>query len=216
MRLRNIPAARGALESSGYVIKNPGDFRGVWRGAYEGICADTPLMIEIGMGKGRFLLELSQRHPDSCYIGMEYQSSVLYRGLQKLEKDPRTNVLLLREDAARLPEIFAPGELDGIYLNFSDPWPKEKHEKRRLTSGVFLSIYEVVLKTGGFLEFKTDNRGFFDYSVSSINASGWEIAELTYDLHGHRTQAQGNILTEYEEKFSLAGHPICKISAVRP
>ncbi len=216
MRLRNIPASRGAIEQSEYVVKEPGTYQGKWHDEFPDGMQNAPIMLEIGMGKGRFLLDISEKNPENIYIGMEYQSSVLYRALQKLEKSPRNNVLLMREDAVRLCEFFDEGELDGIYLNFSDPWPKERHEKRRLTSGNFLSIYKKVLKPGGFVEFKTDNRALFDFSVASVNSDGWEITELSYDLHGNERLSRNNILTEYEEKFSAEGHPICNLVAKRP
>jgi tRNA (guanine-N(7)-)-methyltransferase len=167
------------------------------------------------MGKGRFIMDLAARNPDINYLGMERYESVLYRGLQKLEENPLPNLRLLCEDAALLPDFFEKGELDRIYLNFSDPWPKDRHAKRRLTSRQFLECYDKVLKGDGQIEFKTDNVGLFDFSLEEIDAAGWNLDAFTRDLHHDTAMNEGNIMTEYEEKFSSRGNPICKLITSR-
>ena len=160
-------------------------------------------------------MELARRNPDINYLGMERYESVLYRGLQKLEENPMPNLRLLCEDAALLPDFFEKGELDRIYLNFSDPWPKDRHAKRRLTSRQFLERYDKVLKDDGQIEFKTDNVGLFDFSLEEIDAAGWNLDAFTRDLHHDDAMNEGNIMTEYEEKFSSRGNPICKLITSR-
>ncbi|MCR4843095.1 MAG: tRNA (guanosine(46)-N7)-methyltransferase TrmB [Eubacterium sp.] len=212
MRLKNVPGAREAIEKSPLVAKNPKELKGKWNVIKPG----EPVRIEIGMGKGRFIMGLSRRDPDHMYIGMEKYSSVIYRGLQKLEEDPRENLILLCEDAENLEEFFAPGEVERIYLNFSDPWPKDRHAKRRLTSDRFLARYVKVLSEEGTVEFKTDNRDLFDFSLEMVEQEGWNLLACTRDLHADRIMNEGNIMTEYEEKFSAMGNPIYKLIASPP
>ncbi|MCD8011440.1 MAG: tRNA (guanosine(46)-N7)-methyltransferase TrmB [Lachnospiraceae bacterium] len=169
-----------------------------------------PLHVEIGMGKGKFLTEMAQTHPDVNYLGIEKFSSVLVRAVQKQEVLALPNLRLIRMDAENLLSVFAEGEVARIYLNFSDPWPKDRHVKRRLTSENFLRRYDVILAKEGRLEFKTDNRDLFDFSLDAIRDHGWRVLAVTYDLH-HSELAEGNILTEYEERFSAQGNPICKL-----
>lgn len=208
MRLRNIPAAAAAIESSEYCVLDYDRHRGEWRTLFEN---DHPLAIEIGMGKGKFLMELAALHPDINYIGIERYGSVLYRALQKMENQLLPNIRFLCVNAEALPELFAEGEINMIYLNFSDPWPKDRHAKRRLTSREFLARYDKVLKKDGCLEFKTDNRLLFDFSLEEVNAANWSLDTFTYDLHHDAALNTGNILTEYEEKFAGLGNPICKM-----
>ena len=210
MRLRNIPGAGAAIAASPFVIENPETLRGHWRERF-GAAPDAPVRLEIGMGKGRFLMETAKAHPEICFLGLERYESVLVKATAKLAEEPLPNLLLLREEAERLPEFFAPGEVDLIYLNFSDPWPKKRHAKRRLTSERFLPLYGQVLSPGGRVEFKTDNRDLFDWSLESIPACGWEILACSFDLHADPELSRGNIMTEYEEKFSGQGKPICKL-----
>mgnify|MGYP002571800842 CR=1 FL=1 len=207
MRLRNIPAAAPAVEASDLCIKDAASHKGHWNEIFGN---DHPIRIEIGMGKGRFIMDLAARNPDINYLGMERYESVLYRGLQKLEENPLPNLRLLCEDAALLPDFFEKGELDRIYLNFSDPWPKDRHAKRRLPSRQFLARYDVILKKEGTLEFKTDNRPLFDFAVEELEPAGWQAKVITYDLHSDAALMEGNVMTEYEEKFSSIGNPICK------
>ncbi|MCC8059759.1 MAG: tRNA (guanosine(46)-N7)-methyltransferase TrmB [Clostridiales bacterium] len=211
MRLRHIPGSEQAVAVSPYVVQRPGDYRGHFRELFDN---DNPLEIEIGMGKGRFIMELAVRNPEINYIGIERYSSVLLRALQKREGLELPNLRFLCEDAGDLAEIFAPGEVTRIYLNFSDPWPKDRHAKRRLTSPEFLKVYDQILAAEGVVEFKTDNQGLFAYSLESIPAAGWRIECYTEDLH-HSDMAEGNVMTEYEMKFSALGNPICKLIAAR-
>ena len=220
MRLRNIPRAEGVLAASPEVLKNPEQFCGAFR---QTVFQNTnPLHIEIGMGKGQFLLTLALQNPSVNYIGIERYSSVLLRPVEKLasmqaagEAVP-TNLRFICMDAADISQVFAPGEVDRIYLNFSDPWPKARHARRRLTSLEYLARYDEILSPNGQVEFKTDNRALFDFSLEQIEASPvWTLAARTFDLHHDPALNQGNIMTEYEEKFSSMDHPICKLIARR-
>ena len=213
MRLRNIPGADTAITESVYCIKSPETHKGHWQEIFP---SQQPLHIEIGMGKGRFLMDMAVLHPEINYVGIEMYDSVLLRAVQKREKleTEIKNLFFIRMDARQLPEVFAEGEVDRIYLNFSDPWPKDRHAKRRLTSHEFLARYEKILKKDGTLEFKTDNKDLFDYSLEELkNAEGWELTAFTYDLHHDVVLSEGNVMTEYEEKFSSIGNPICKMEA---
>ena len=211
MRLRHIPGAEEAIEQSPYVIQEPKEMKGKWDSVFGN---RNPIHIEVGMGKGRFIMELAQRNPQINYIGIERYSTVLLKALQKREQLPISNICFMCIDAKELGEIFEKGEVEKIYLNVSDPWPKDRHAKRRLTSPQFMAVYDQVLAEDGDVEFKTDNRGLFDYSLESIPEAGWKVKEHTFDLH-HSPMAEGNVMTEYEEKFSSRGQAICKLTAVR-
>lgn len=212
MRLRNIPGADEVVSASPYCIQDASVHRGSW-GALLG--NDNPIHLEIGMGKGRFLMDLAALHPNINYIGIERYTSVLLRAVQKMDELQLPNVHFLCEDARNLPEIFAAGEVARIYLNFSDPWPKDRHAKRRLTSREFLARYETFLAKDGQLEFKSDNQDLFTFSLTEIEASShWRLDASTRDLHRDPVLNDGNIMTEYEEKFSSLGNPICKLTAV--
>ena len=208
MRLRNIKGAREAIEASPYVILDPENYKGRWQGVFAN---DHPLRLEVGMGKGQFIMEQARRHPEVNFIGIEMYSSVLIRALQKMEEEELPNLKFLRIDARTLPECFAQGEVDRIYLNFSDPWPKDRHAKRRLTSRQFLARYDQVLKSDGIIEFKTDNRPLFDFSLEEAKEANWHIDLCTYDLHHEEELMQDNIMTEYEARFSAQGNPIHKM-----
>ena len=212
MRLRNIPGSKDVIAASEDVIHNPEQYRGRWARLFK---KEQPLHIEVGMGKGRFLMDLASRHPDINYIGIEMYDSVLLRALQKLEerreRELLSNVYFLRMDARLLPDIFEKGEVDRIYLNFSDPWPKARNAKRRLTSRQFLNRYRQILAEDGRVEFKTDNRELFEFSLEEVPDAGWKLVSCTYDLHHDPEMNRGNIMTEYEEKFSSAGNPIFKM-----
>ena len=209
MRLRHIRGAEESIASSPYVIQEPETRRGNWDQVF---CNSNPIEIEVGMGKGRFIMELAQTHPDINYIGIERYSSVLLRGLEKRSQLDLDNILFMCIDVKTLPDIFAPCEVSRIYLNFSDPWPKDRHAKRRLTSPAFMGVYGKILAPGGTVEFKTDNRELFEYSLESIPASGWTILSHTFDLH-NSPMAEGNVMTEYEMKFAGEGKPICRLVA---
>lgn len=211
MRLRHIPGADEMIADSPHVVQRPEEFKGRWS---ELFADNHPIHIEVGMGKGRFIMDLAKMNPGINYIGIERYSTVLLKGVQKREQLELSNVYFMCVDAKGLGEIFAPEEVDRIYLNFSDPWPKDRHAKRRLTSPQFMAVYDKILSKDGHVEFKTDNKGLFEYSLESVPEAGWKILESTFDLH-HSEMAEGNVMTEYEEKFSSEGQPICKLTAVR-
>ena len=181
-----------------------------------GVGNDQPIHIEIGMGKGKFIMALAKQNPQINYVGIEKYSSVLLRGLQKMEEEPLENIRFVRMDAENICEMFDRNEVSRIYLNFSDPWPKDRHAKRRLTSRQFLSLYQKILSSSGLLEFKTDNIGLFDFSLEEVRESSWILQSFTRDLHHDENMNRGNIMTEYEEKFSAKGNPICKLVASLP
>lgn len=215
MRLRNIPGAKDAIEESIYVIQNPQENKGNWDKVFP---QHQPVHLEVGMGKGRFLMDMAKLHPEINYVGIEMYDSVLLRALQKRERleeegEKLTNLMFMCIDARLLPEIFEKGEVQKIYLNFSDPWPKARHAKRRLTSREFLARYEQILADDGVVEFKTDNKGLFEFSLEEVEAAGWKLLAHTFDLHNQAEMMEGNVMTEYEEKFSSMGNPICKLIA---
>lgn len=215
MRLRNIPRAEGTLQAHPAVIKRPEAQKGCWRQVFGN---KNPIHIEIGMGKGRFLLNMAVKYPEINFIGIERYSSVLLRAVEKFDTEEFNmlkNVRLVCMDARDVEEVFAHNEVDKIYLNFSDPWPKARHAKRRLTSTEFLSRYENILVPGGTVEFKTDNTELFNFSLEQVREAGWILEHYTYDLHHHEIMNEGNVMTEYEEKFSAKGNPINKLVAVR-
>lgn len=212
MRLRNIPGANEAILSSEYCIKEPETKKGNWQSVFP---SSQPLHIEIGMGKGRFIMDMAAAHPDINYLGIERYSSVLLRALQKMEETPMPNLRFICMDAADVTEVFAKDEVSRIYLNFSDPWPKDRHAKRRLTSRQFFALYDAILKPDGRLEFKTDNQDLFTFSLEEIPEASWHLDASTRDLHHDAVLNEGNIMTEYEEKFSSKGNPICKLIASR-
>lgn len=213
MRLRNIPGAKEAITNSPFVVQDPMEKRGKWDSVFP---QKAPIHMEVGMGKGRFLMDMARLHPHINYLGVEMYDSVLLRGLQKRQEEELENLLFLCVDARHLPEIFAKGEIDRIYLNFSDPWPKARHAKRRLTSGEFLKRYAQILLPGSRIEFKTDNRDLFTFSLEETEASeDFSLEAFTYDLHRDTAMNVGNVMTEYEEKFSSQGNPIYKMIAVR-
>ena len=210
MRLKNVPGSREKIADCEYVIKEP--CAGGWGSVFDN---NNPLRIEIGMGKGAFITENARLFPQINFVGIEKYSSVLVRAVEKQEGLLLANVRFIRMEAEYIEEYFAPGEADRIYLNFSDPWPKERHAKRRLTSRTFLARYSNILKEGGEIEFKTDNTELFEFSVSEAVAAGWEILAETRDLH-NSIYLEGNIMTEYEEKFVKQGNKICKYIIRRP
>ncbi len=216
MRLRNIPGSREAIAESRYVIheEEMREKKGRWNTVFD---RAQPLYLEIGMGKGQFLTRLAQLHPDRNYVGIEKYSSVLVRALEKRGQNPAlTNLLFLRMEAEDLTDVFGPGEVSGIYLNFSDPWPKDRHAKRRLPGREFLTRYDQVLTPDGRVEFKTDNRTLFDFALEEAHAAGWRLDACTFDLHHDEIMLPGNVMTEYEERFSAQGNPICKLIISRP
>ena len=211
MRLRHIPGSEQQIAESPYVIGNPEEKKAHWADVFGN---ENPVYIEVGMGKGKFLMELARMHPDINYVGIERYSTVLLKAIRKQEALKLPNLFFLREDAGTLADIFGPGEVAKIYLNFSDPWPKDRHAKRRLTSPRFMAVYDRILKPEGIVEFKTDNQELFAYSLQSVPEAGWNVDWHTFDLH-HSEYGEGNVMTEYEEKFSAQGKPICKLTASR-
>ena len=207
MRLRNISGSRDVIAQSKYVIHEPEKQKGNWKQVFGN---GQPLYVEIGMGKGKFLHTLAKLHPERNYVGIEKYSSVLLRAIQKMEEEELENLVFIRMAAEEITEVFEKGKVAGIYLNFSDPWPKDRHAKRRLPSGTFLARYNEIVAEGGKIEFKTDNRPLFDFAVEELAESDWKADVITYDLHADAALVEGNIMTEYEEKFSALGNPICK------
>ena len=215
MRLRNIPRAESTIQAHPVVIKRPEDQRGCWRQVFGN---KRPIHIEIGMGKGRFILNMAKKYPNINFIGIERYSSVLLRAIEKYDTQEfhdLKNIRFVCMDARNIGDVFTEGEVKKIYLNFSDPWPKARHAKRRLTSVEFLKRYESVLAPDGVVEFKTDNTGLFNFSLEQVREAGWVLRAFTYDLHRHVEMNKGNIMTEYEEKFSSRGNPINKLIAAR-
>ena len=212
MRLRNVRGAREEMLINPYVIQEPQQYKG--HVAVQIFGNNNPIFIEVGMGKGQFITSLAALHPEINYIGIEKYSSVLIRAIEKQEELQLPNLKFLRFDAEYLPDIFAPGEIAHIYLNFSDPWPKDRHAKRRLTSTRFLERYNNILTPEGRVMFKTDNKDLFDFSLEQVEEAGWILENHTYDLH-HSEYNEGNVMTEYEEKFSAKGNTICRLVAYR-
>lgn len=209
MRLRNITGSRDVIAASPYVVQEEvqPQMPGTW---HEIFGNENPIHVEIGMGKGKFIHTMAKEHPEINYVGIEKYSSVLLRAIQKMEQEELPNLRFLRMDAEDIVKVFGAEEVDKIYLNFSDPWPKDRHAKRRLPSREFLARYDVILKKESRLEFKTDNRELFDFAVEELEPAGWKAEVITYDLHADEKLMEGNVMTEYEEKFSALGNPICK------
>lgn len=215
MRLRNIPGADDVIRKHPIAIKTETEQKGQWNKVFEN---DNPIHIEIGMGKGQFLLTLAKQKPNINYIGIERYSSVLLRALEKFDTEEfmgLQNIRFICMDAFELPEVFSLGEVAKIYLNFSDPWPKSRHANRRLTSTRFFGQYDKVLAQNGVVEFKTDNRPLFEFSLEQVEEAGWRLLAHTFDLHNDKAMNEGNVMTEYEEKFSSMGNPIHKLIATR-
>ncbi len=211
MRLRNVKGSRETIANSEFTINEPNEYKGKWKELFGN---NNPIRIEVGMGKGRFITDLAVQNPDINYIGIEKYSSVLVRAIEKRQELDINNLIFIRMDAEDILDVFEEGEVDRIYLNFSDPWPKDRHAKRRLTSKEFFKRYDVILAQGGIVEFKTDNNMLFDFSLEEIENTAFMVKEFTRDLH-NSPMNEGNIMTEYEEKFSSMGNPINKLVAVR-
>lgn len=212
MRVRKRPGAEELLAAHPeYVVDEPEKWQGHWQ---ERFGNTHPIHIEIGTGKGQFVAGMAKANPEINYIGIDMQVSVLSLALDRVIEEELSNLQLLHVNGEALTQYFAENEVDQIYLNFSDPWPKTRHEKRRLTSKHFLSVDETILKPNGEIHFKTDNQGLFEYSLSSFSKYGMIIEQVWLDLH-HSTY-EGNIMTEYEEKFSAKGQPIYRVEARFP
>ncbi len=207
MRLRNIPGSRDIIAESQYVVHDFKEQKGRWADLFGN---NNPVRIEVGMGKGQFIYELARTNPDINYVGIEKYSSVLLRAIQKQEEEPLDNLIFIRMDAEEIADVFGKGEVDRIYLNFSDPWPKDRHAKRRLPSRTYLQRYDSFLKDDGIIEFKTDNKDLFMFALDEVKEAGWNLDAVTYDLHHDDKMNENNIMTEYEERFSAMGNPIYK------
>lgn len=215
MRLRNIPGADDVIQQHPIAVKNEKEQKGKWNTLFEN---DNPVYIEIGMGKGQFILTLAKQNPHINYVGIERYSSVLLRALEKFDTEEfceLKNIRFICMNAMDLSEVFEKGEVAKIYLNFSDPWPKARHASRRLTSTKFFEQYDKVLAEEGLVEFKTDNRPLFEFSLEQVEEAGWKLLAHTFDLHHDEAMNVGNVMTEYEEKFSSMGNPIHKLVATR-
>lgn len=207
MRLRNVAGSREVISESRFVVQNPKEQKNKWKDLFGN---SNPIHIEIGMGKGRFIMDMARLNPETNYIGIEKYSSVLIRGIQKMEAEELPNLYFIRMDAEEIVDVFGQGEVGKIYLNFSDPWPKDRHAKRRLPSREFLGRYNEILAKEGNLEFKTDNKDLFMFALEELEPAGWNLNQVTYDLHHDTIMMEGNVMTEYEEKFSSKGNPIYK------
>lgn len=201
MRLKNVKGAKERINISPYFVKDP-----FLVTSYSDIFGNkNPIHLEIGTGKGDFLIEMAQRNPSINFIGIEKYDSVLVRAIEKCDQTKLNNILFIREDAMEIEKIFT-SEIEKIYLNFSDPWPKERHAKRRLTSPIFLKKYDQIFKENKIIQMKTDNRLLFEYSVISLVENGYKITELSLDLYD--TELKDNVPTEYEIKFVNMGKKI--------
>lgn len=211
MRLRNVTGSREVIAANEFIVHEPESFKGKWKELFGN---ENPIHIEIGMGKGKFLIQLASENPDINYLGIEKYSSVLIRAVEKRKEQELNNLWLIRFDAEYINDIFAENEISRIYLNFSDPWPKDRHAKRRLTSKEFLARYDKFLHPEGEVIFKTDNSDLFAFSLEQVETANWKLRNYSYDLH-HSEYAEGNVMTEYEEKFSSMGNPIHRLVAYR-
>lgn len=209
MRLRNKPWAQDKLEAyPQYVPQNAENLRGKWQSRFE---KEQPIHIEVGSGKGRFITEMAKTNPTINYISIEIQTSVIVSVLDLQLNLQLPNLQILHADGRNLDQYFAPNEIDRIYLNFSDPWPKKRHEKRRLTSSAFLDQYHLILSKNGDIHFKTDNQGLFEYTLYAFSQYGVKLKQVWLDLH--QSDFENNIMTEYEEKFSSRGQRIYRLEA---
>ena len=209
MRVRNRKGATELLEANPqYVVLNPEDAKGKW---HEIFGNDHPIHIEVGSGKGAFITGMAKANPEINYIGIDIQKSVLSYALDKVLEADVPNIKLLWVDGDSLTNYFEDGEIDRLYLNFSDPWPKKRHEKRRLTYKTFLDTFKQILPERGEIHFKTDNRGLFEYSLVSFSQYGMTLKGVWLDLHD--SDFEGNVMTEYEKKFSSKGQVIYRVEA---
>ena len=210
MRVRNVKNKSEILKNSNYVIENPDSYKGKWKKLFGN---SNPICLELGTGKCSFIYEMAKQNPNINYIGIERIDTVLALGIKELEtKEKLNNLYLINYDALKIDNIFDK-EIDTLYLNFSDPWPKKRHEKRRLTSFRFLEKYDIMFISDNKIVMKTDNRELFEYSVVSLSNYGYKIIDLSLDLHSK--EDYNNIMTEYEIKFTRKGCKIYMLSAVK-
>lgn len=206
MRLRNVKNAVNIVNNSKYVITNPESFKGQFKHLFNN---DNPIHLEIGMGKGDFIINMALSYPNINFIGMEKYESVMVRAIEKLENVELNNLKLIRYDATTIDKVFD-REIDTLYLNFSDPWPKKRHAKRRLTSPIFLNLYEKIFANTNKIIQKTDNIGLFAYSLETLNNHGYKFEKVSLDLHKENIP---NVKTEYETKFASLGIKINYLNA---
>lgn len=209
MRLRNIPGAESALREYPTFVDNPVSYKGRWKDRFGN---DNPIHIEIGCGKGRFINTLAERHPEVNFIAVELKAEVVLRAVQRTEYREIPNLAFVQFDASKLTELFADHEVSRLYLNFSDPWPKTRHAKRRLTYASFLQTYRQVLKKNGEIHLKTDNEPLFEFSLNQFAGERFQMRNITFDLHQSKLAAD-NVMTEYEERFSSRGQRIYRVEA---
>ncbi|MBG9796869.1 tRNA (guanosine(46)-N7)-methyltransferase TrmB [Brevibacillus laterosporus] len=210
MRLRNIPGAEDMLRQFPTYVDNPSQYKGKWSDCFGN---NNPIHVEIGSGKGRFINTLAARFPSINFIAIELKAEVLYRTAQRTEQKEIPNLKLVQFDAFKITELFEQKELDRIYLNFSDPWPKKRHSKRRLTHFSFLRQYRAVLKQDGEIHLKTDNQNLFEFSLNQFANELFQLRHISFDLHSSE-QAAANVMTEYEERFSNRGQRIFRTEAL--
>lgn len=208
MRLRNVKGASIRIELSPYIVKDYKDYKGKFNTLFNN---NNPICIEIGMGKGNFIINMAKSNPQINFIGIEKFDSVIVRAVEKLALERIDNLKLIKMDADMINEVFEK-EIDKIYLNFSDPWPKERHHKRRLTDANFLNKYDNLFKNDKNIIFKTDNRKLFEFSIKSFTDYGYKIKSLSLNLHEDNIP---NVETEYEVKFSSKGYPIYKVDVIK-
>lgn len=205
MRLRNVKGAKEIIDNSSYIIKNPIDYKGDYQKIFEN---NNPIHIEIGMGKGDFIIENAKKYPNINFIGIEKFDSVIVRAVQKLENEEIPNLKLIKIDANEIDDVFDK-EISVIYLNFSDPWPKARHAKRRLSSEIFLNKYDSVFIDKKRIIMKTDNRKLFEYSIKSFTDYGYKIEDISLNLY--EDDIKNNVPTEYETRFHNRGCLIYKV-----
>ncbi len=209
MRMRKKKNAQQRIEKCGFLcVDNPQDFKGRWNEVFGN---SNPIYAEIGCGKGAFAAGMAKAHPDVNFIAVEVCLDVMVLAAEKAVENNLENVRYINGDARLLTEFFADGECDRIYLNFSDPWPKNGHRKRRLTYKDFLELYRKVLKKDGEIHFKTDNMKLFEFSIESLSQNGFKLKNVSLDLHN--SPFEGNVMTEYETRFSELGQPIYRLEA---
>ncbi|MCI9586249.1 MAG: tRNA (guanosine(46)-N7)-methyltransferase TrmB [Bacilli bacterium] len=208
MRLKNVRGAKAVIENSEYIIQKPSSYKGKFNTIFDN---SNPIHLEIGMGKGQFLTGMAKSFPNINFIGIEMYDSVMVRAVQKQELEQLPNLRLIKVDATGIEEIFS-NEIDVLYLNFSDPWPKKRHTHRRLTSDRFLKRYDSIFKGVKTIVQKTDNRKLFEYSLKSFTDYGYKIVELSLDLHNDE---YFNVETEYEMRFSELGYPIYMVKVTK-
>jgi tRNA (guanine-N7-)-methyltransferase len=211
LRLRNVPGARELLQSKAGFILEPENLKGKWAEYFNNT---NPIHIEIGSGKGKFITTLAMQNQNINLIAIEKFATVLLKLIKKIPEEGLPNLAILNADAEMLPHFFEQGEISKIYLNFSDPWPRKRHAKRRLTHVRFLETFKTLLKDDGIIALKTDNRDLFDFSVEQFELAGYLLEDITYDLH-QSSLSEGNVTTEYEERFVSQGMPIYGLKAYK-